>query len=190
MLVFELVILAVVLLAAGFAGYQYMENTMAVNRATVPKPRIVAKASPSPSQSPAKPANEFDIPELGIKMTLPPGLTGLTYSAQTDQPGSADNQNYEVSVVRFSTAQLTQLGGSQYCGASSGPIGGFALYLNSYDPVGHVVLSGPTNVKLVGANYIGFYGPQATCSANDSVDNLETADLKLLLQAYSTVSPL
>jgi len=46
-LVFELIILAAVLVVAGFAGYQYVKNVKAVNKATTPKPHVAAKASPS-----------------------------------------------------------------------------------------------------------------------------------------------
>src|SRR5262249_31172729 len=49
-LVVELVILAVVLAAAAFAGYQYMSHKSASNQATKPKPHVVASsASPTPS---------------------------------------------------------------------------------------------------------------------------------------------
>ena len=42
-LVFELIILAAVLVVAGFAGYQYVKNVKAVNKATTPKPHVAAR---------------------------------------------------------------------------------------------------------------------------------------------------
>jgi hypothetical protein len=51
-LVFELIILALVLSAAGFAGYQYMKNSKAVSHTTMPKPHATAKPSPTTKPSP------------------------------------------------------------------------------------------------------------------------------------------
>lgn len=48
-LIVELVVLAVVLAAAGFAAYQYVGHKNVSNKAAAPKPHIVAKSSPSPS---------------------------------------------------------------------------------------------------------------------------------------------
>jgi hypothetical protein len=57
LLLVELVILALVLVVAGFAVNQYIKNAKTVSKATTPKPHVVAKASPSPSETP-KPANK------------------------------------------------------------------------------------------------------------------------------------
>lgn len=51
-LLFELIVLAIVLLATGYAFYQYNANKNKVAQATAPKPHIVAKPSLSASPSP------------------------------------------------------------------------------------------------------------------------------------------
>jgi flagellar basal body-associated protein FliL len=52
-LIVELVVLAVVLVAAGLAGYRYVSQKNTASQATKPKPHVVAITSPSPSSTPA-----------------------------------------------------------------------------------------------------------------------------------------
>src|SRR5437016_124021 len=105
-LIIELVALAAVLAAAGFAAYQYASRKNAANQPTKPKPHVVAKASPSPSVT--KPTNEFDVPELGFKMTLPSGLDGLSYMVETLP--NADKSPSNVKGASFNTQYLQQVG--------------------------------------------------------------------------------
>jgi hypothetical protein len=121
-------------------------------------------------------ANEFAIPELGIKLTLPNGLTSpdLKYSVAMVQ-GSP--------VAYFTTESLQQADAAGHCGVSSGAIG--AMSRLTEDPK-----AGTEAEKKIGQYYILFQHPQGLCTAKPDAEQLEGSQLGLLREAFQTTSPI
>jgi hypothetical protein len=185
-----IVLIAVVIAAVGLAVWQSQKSqkskTAASQTTSSPTPTVAAKvsATPAPSTTPA-PANEIAITELGFKMTLPTGLTGLKYVAQTNLPGSAGHPAYSTST--FSTASLEQLAGAgSQCSATNGSIGSIAKY--SEDPT--TFASGAANTKKVGNFYLVFITPQSPCSNQTAAEQLELSQTSLLRQAFDNATSL
>ncbi len=179
-LIVELVVLALVLAAAGFATYQYLEHKSATSNAVTPRPHV-AKTTPSPSASP-NPANEFDVPELGFKMMLPTGLTELEYSIVYQDPSHAPVG------ARFSTKQVDQIA-PEHCTVADGPIG--SIYVSSVDPK---TLADPrlsNDARKVGGKWLSYLGPEHGCypGSSDSPGNkLQTSTSQLMHQAFNTAA--
>jgi hypothetical protein len=179
-------LVAIVLVAIGLAVLRSQQaKTTKVDKTTSsPTPTAVAQGSPSPAAT-STPANEFNVTELGIKMTLPAGLAGLTYVVQTNQSGSfSDGTPYTLSTSRFTTTSLQQLGSQ--CTTANGPIGTIVRY--SADPRNRVV--GVAEFKQVGSIYLGFETPQQSCSNSSAAGKLETSQTTLLRQAFDSTSAL
>jgi hypothetical protein len=187
-LIIELVVLAAVLAVAGFAEYQYTSHKKAANQAVKPNPHMAAKSSPSPSASTPptqKPANEFDVPELGFKMTLPAGLNDLKYIAELNQTEWIGNSPLTVSTARFTTQYL----GQAACSTDGHAIGiGHISKYNSDPRSLHLTDIG--TVKSVGDFYLEESGSQAACGDSASVNAKQLQMMQLLSQAFDTASPL
>jgi hypothetical protein len=182
-MILEMVLVVAVLAVVGlgiYTGAQH-KSSPPVSAKTTPIPS--KSAPPSPTPTPTKPANELDVPELGIKMTLPAGLTGVHYSAQVNQQGTA-GKNYLYSTAQFSATTLEQADNSANCQASAGPLGVIAKY--DFDPTG--LIGGINKVVKVNNFYLTFTGAQAPCSLNSSVEKLQSSQMQLMIQAFSTVS--
>jgi hypothetical protein len=157
-------LVAIVLVAIGLAVWQSQKaKTKADTTTSSPTP------TPSVSASPA--ANEFDVSQLGFKMALPIGLTGLVDSVQMNVPGNYGGNTYTVSSASFSTTALEQAAPTTDCSASSGPIGTIALY--SFNPVGKIGGISSASVKQLGGNYLVISGSGAQCSSNAAASTLQ-----------------
>lgn len=179
-------LVALVVVVIGLAVWQSQHAKTKANQAsTSPTPTAVAQASstPTPTATPA-PANEIKVTELGFKMTLPAGLIGLKYAAQTNLPGSAAHPaTYSTST--FSTSSLEQLAGAgSQCSAANGSIGTIARY--SEDPATFTSASS----KKVGNFYVTFSTPPAPCSNASDTSQLELSQTLLLRQAFNSASAL
>jgi hypothetical protein len=144
-LVFEIVLAAVVLLAVGTAAYVAMSHKKSIAdvSSASPSPSWSAASTPTPAPS-TKPANEFDVVQLGFKMTLPSGLAGLTYSVE---PPNNTNPGYTVDTVEFSTSSL------QAQGCKAGVSGGITKWTKDPRTVG---VAGLGQVEQVGSFYLGW----------------------------------
>jgi hypothetical protein len=135
--------------------------------------------------TPTKPANEFDVSELGFKMTLPDGLKDLKYEATLELPGDIDGVHYKVSTVQFTTKSLEA--SNSVCSAKNAAIGSIAKY--PFDPKAKGIM-GIGKVEKVGQNYLTFIHPQSTCSDNAAVVATENTLIDLLSKAFDTATPL
>jgi hypothetical protein len=180
------ILAAVVLGVIGGAIYVSMHSKNAASVSS-PTPSLSASSTPttSPSAAATKLSNEFDVSELGFKMTLPTGLSGLTYSVQMNQTGNYNGQSYTASTARFSTTSLVNADPS-HCGTTDSPVGAISYY-PSFNPS---VLSDSPKIKKLDAGYLAFTGPQGECSTNASADSIQSANWPLLSQAFETASPL
>lgn len=140
--------------------------------------------APSPTPSATKSPSEFDVPELGIKITLPVGLAGLTYTASLDQQGTDGNGSYKYSATRFSTKALAAA--DSQC--ASDALGAFNLL--SFDPIGKLMDVSADNTKQIGQDYLVYAGPQAACSTTAAVNNMQSSLIPLMKQAFESASPL
>jgi hypothetical protein len=177
----EIILVVVVLAVVGVAMYASTQAKKTSVSSTTPTP----SASKAPTATPAKPANEVDIPELGLKMTISDGLKDLKYEATLELPGDVDGVHYKVSTVQFTTKSLEV--SDSNCSAKNSAIGGFAKY--PFDPKAKGIM-GIGKVKQVGQNYLTFVHPQSTCSSNAAVVGTENAMIDLLSNAFDTVTPL
>ena len=189
-MVLEVVIVAVVLAVSGLGIYAYVHAKKPTASVSGTTPTLSRSATPSPTSTPTpvatKAANEFDVAQLGFKMTLPNGLTGLTDNVEMNQPGSYGGQTYTVSTASFSTKALEQAAPS--CSASSGPIGSISLY--SFNPVGKIGGISSASVKQLGTKYLVVSGSGAECSSNAAASTLQSQMSSLFAQAFNSASPL
>jgi hypothetical protein len=191
MLIPEIILGVLVLAAVGFAIYSAIHSK---NKAQASKntPMVSASPSPSVSASPAmsaspKPSNEFEVSQLGIKMTLPTGLTGLVYSIQSNQTGQYNGQSYTVSIARFSTTALEQDDPAN-CSDSSGPVGTISDF-GSFNPTG-TRSEYQAKIEKLGNSYYEFGAPEGECSTSSAANKIQSAMWPLLSQAFSSASPL
>lgn len=163
-----------------------------------PKPLIQNHPSPSASASATpvaastKPGNEFDVTDLGFKLTLPAGLTGLTDIVQQNQTGPGiglDNYNY--SVVYLSNDTLTADDPTN-CSTGNGPNTAGLGEIDKYnqDPVGVDQLASPSNTIQVGSFWLSYHAPQSSCSQNAAANSYQTSLIPLVEQAFETASQL
>lgn len=181
-----LVVVALVVIA-GLAIYnlsKHQQNVPIAKSSSTPSATPSSRASTSPTPSPAS-MIEFKVTELGFEMTLPAGLTGLNYVAQTNISGSfSDGTPYTLATSRFSTTSLQQ--SDSQCTAANNAIGTIVRY--SEDPMGRV--AGVTDVKKLGNYYFGFETPQQPCSSTPGVGQVETSQINLLRQAFENATAL
>lgn len=162
----------VLLLAAGCSSNQ----PVAENQPTNTQPTQTQQTTPTPTQS----DDYVVIKEWGVKFKKPAGMSDLKYVL-----GASDANG---GIISFSTQKLENLDkqlstGKLYCSAANGPIGNLGRdnRLPSKDPND---LGYPTNLKI-GSYYYWFNGPQATCSSNQQVNDLESSQIKPLEAALS-----
>jgi hypothetical protein len=103
-------------------------KSQAAVTSTSPTPPTVSPASKQPTSTPQQPAatGNFDIKELGMRLTLPDSLKDLTYSVKditlpNGKPAKA---------VYFSTAALTSTDAN--CSAADAPLGVMQLVPGQY----------------------------------------------------------
>ncbi len=171
------VLVAVVVAVIGVAVWQSQKAK--TNQATSsPTPTPVAQASSTPTVTPT-PANEFKVTELGFKMTLPAGLTGLKYVAHTNLPGNAEHPA-TYSSTSFSTTSLEE--SDSRCTAGDASIGSIVRYSENPSTFG--------SVTKVGNFYLVFTTPQQPCSDKAAAEQLQTSQTSLLRQALATATAL
>jgi hypothetical protein len=174
-LVIELILLAAVLVLAGFAFYNYQQHNSTPNNTVTPVPHKASpKVSPSPSASSSPAAGTFAIPQYGVHFNYSGDPTGLKYTYQT--------QNF-VDVL-FDSSQLDQAAG---CTGTSGAIGTLSRTATKQNlPAADNHTDG--QVANVGGYYYYFTHPQNPCSANPSGQAEETREESVLLQDLKTIS--
>jgi hypothetical protein len=171
----------VLLLAAGCSSNQ----PVAVNQPNSTQPTQTQQTTPqsTTTQTTPTPTQTDDylvIKEWGVKFKKPAGMSDLKYVL------GASNANG--GTISFSTLKLENLDkqlstGKLYCSAANDPIGHLsrANSLPSKDPNDKPY---PTNLKI-DSYYYWFDGPQATCSDNQQVKDLESSQIKPLEAALS-----
>jgi uncharacterized membrane protein len=180
-LVIGLVVLVIVVV--GVAVWQSQHAKTRANTATnAPTPSASARASSSPSSTATPTANEIKVTELGFKMTIPAGLTGLKYLAHTNLPGNAEHPA-TYSTSSFSTTSLEEA--DSRCTAGDAPIGSIVRY--SEDPSTFATVG---SVTKVGSFYLAFTTPQQPCSDKATAEQLQTSQTTLLRQALATATAL
>jgi hypothetical protein len=115
-LVFELIVLAVVLAAAGFAVYQYLGHKNATNKSVPPKPHVGANASPA--VSPHANIGYLAITEWGVELPATGRLANLKY------------QILNGSAMLYTSDLYPKY---QLCGPSGGALGGLSRIASSAD---------------------------------------------------------
>lgn len=128
--------------------------------------------SPGPSPSAQK---YFDVPELGIKFQTSASLSGLTYLYK---------YNNGTPTAYFSTVDLSNQ--SAQCGADATTVGAISQYKSGEKVMDIGVEQLPGAVK-VGAFYYFFQGPQAGCSDDKQVLDLQSATIQALRTAAKTI---
>jgi hypothetical protein len=122
---------------------------------------------------PAITNNIFEVKELGVELQIPTDLKDLVYT-MTSSNG--------VVGANFSTTSLTNLdtaNGGSYCNVANGGLG----TINKSSQLGH----GMSDYKQIGNYYYIWNHPQATCSQNNDVINLQTKQSAELGQAFKTI---
>lgn len=139
--------------------------------------RSVSTTTPTSSTS------VFIIPEFGVKMTLPNGLSpdDLVYDAQLDRPVTAADQ-HPWSTASFTTKSLLQLDSA--CTAAEGSIGMIVRYTE--DP--KAIKAEVRESLPLGNYYFAFAAPQGSCGMSPDAQKLESEQIGLLQQAFNTIS--
>jgi hypothetical protein len=102
----------------------------------------------------------FVVKELGIQFTITNDIKDLVYSVQTAGDGTK--------IAQFSSTSLTVAGG-KYCAADQdGPLGAIDLVPNPSS-------AGSADIKHLGSKYLSWTPPQATCTSDATVQNLNNA---------------
>ncbi len=160
-----LILVAAGLVAGGWVVYQNMNKHIVTTPGSNNPPTVVV------------PINEFDIPELGIKLVLPDGLTDLKYYIDNSIPGNP--------VAFLTTTTLEQMDGpSSECTAKNGAIGTIGIVPqdpNTVSEYGNVAAS-----KLVGNGYVYYQQPQSPCTGNKSTGDFQLSQIQLLKETIST----
>lgn len=136
----------------------------------------LAVTTPTSELSRIAKINEFDIPELNIKLSLPDRLTGLKYYINNNTPGTP--------IAYFYTTTLEQMAVDSKC-MNGGPIGAIAVM--SQDPKTFTD-SAVAAFKQVGESYVIYQQPQGLCSNNVDAIKLQISQMNLLKQAVSSVA--
>ncbi len=139
-------------------------------------PPDLAVTTPTSELSGIATINEFDIPELNIKLALPDGLTGLKYSINNNTPG--------IPIAYFYTTSLGQMVADSKC-MNGGPIGAIAVM--SQDPKTFTD-SAVAATKQLGGSYVIYQQPQGLCSNNVDAIKLQISQMNSLKQAISSVA--
>lgn len=197
-LVLEVVLVAAVLAAIGLAAYASMhakKSDVVVKAASSSVPSPSTSPRPTPSLSPA--ADIFQIPELGIQMTLPTGLTksDVYYVANTTEHTGYDLNGkayHSLGSVTLSTHSLSAQ--QSYCTASAtvASDGGLIAFEKTQEDVAvgyYGLASGNTNYEPVGNFWMSIADHQAQCSSDSNV-TLENSQYQLFVQAFGTITPI
>jgi Tfp pilus assembly protein PilV len=169
--------LAVLLLAAigvaGYFAYQAQHNNSNNQPLATTKTTITSKATTT-----TKPANEFDITPWEVKMTLPAGLSGLSYTLDT--PGTT---------ATFISAQLK--GQPSSCTGQSTTTGELGTITSSTAAPTSDFPGVPIPADLerkVGSTYYRLTLPNgSSCQSSSSLTTTETNQTQLLQQAFQTL---
>lgn len=130
-------------------------------------------ADGTPAQA-VKPTNQFDIPELGIKMTIPEGLSGLQYIINSD---GFDGHKY----ASIGTKSMSELDGvNSKCSYAVG-----SVHMWDKDISNETIMS-----KKIGDHYYSFVATQGACSNNQVILSMQISQGKLLKEAFDTTSML
>jgi hypothetical protein len=172
-LIVEVIILALVLAAAGYFAYKNMAGKTTPGASISPKPHTVAHTmSPSPSTSPA--TNLFSVSQFGVHFNYSGDPSGLKYTYQTK----------DFVDVLFDSTKLDQMAG---CTGSSGAIG--FLSRDTTD-LGKPAADANTDgqVAHVGGYYYFYTHPQNPCSPDPAGQQEETREESVLVQDLKTLS--
>ncbi len=163
------------IICAVVAGLAYYLHT-----ATIPRQNAASLHAQKVSTTST---NIFTIPEYGIQLTLPAGLTSddIQYYAQIDRPGTTTDSHLW-STVSFTTKSLLQLDNG--CTAEEGSIGMIVRY--SEDPT--AIKAEVRESRPLGNHYFAFAAPQGSCTTNPNAQKLESSQIKLLQQTFETIN--
>ncbi|HUC86979.1 MAG TPA: hypothetical protein VMR75_01445 [Candidatus Saccharimonadales bacterium] len=191
------ILIVIALAAIGVAGYfAYQAHINRPKVATVSKssqPKTTSKTAPS-----ALATNVLQIPELGVQMTLPSGLSksDVYYVADATPSTSQDTNGrtfHSLGYVVLSTHSLVAqepncaptLIGGQYTGLQ-----GLITFSKSQDNgQNYNFMSPDTHYKQVGNFYMSIGDHQSVCSSTQNT-TLEQNQYSLFLQAYNTITPI
>lgn len=169
----------IVVVVSGFAVYRHNHKSVkpvgsnTTSRTTNQVQNQNTTTTPEPNQGTKPSTNEFSVPEIHAKMTLPDGLSpsDLKYSIDTSTG---------VPVAGFTTVSLEQMDGTNSCNASQAPIG--SIWRTTQNPS-----SGSVTTKQIGQYFYAYEKPQGSCTGNINAGKLEQTQTSLLEQAFETI---
>jgi hypothetical protein len=171
-----LAVLVVGLIAIAGTSFYYQHQTqLAAQKA--------ADANAQSKQIVSTPASDaFKIPELGIQITLPDGLTktDVYYVADTKSVTLSDSNDkilHSLGSVQITTHSLVA--------KEPGCIQIITIDKYDEDISTYMFASPPTDIRKIGTSYYGLADHQSTCSRGSLV--LENTQYALLKQAYKSI---
>jgi hypothetical protein len=194
----EVVLVVLLLAAIGVAGYfAYKDHTNKSNTTPVSSSASSSKPKTTANPTPSAAANVFQIPELGVQMTLPSGLSKSDiYYVATSTPSTYQDDNgktlHNLGEVVLSTHSLVAQ--EPYCapgipGSGSGFQGLIEFDKSEENGQSYVFSSGNTHYEPVGNFYMSIADRQAPCSTTSDT-SLENTQYSLFQQAFSTLTPI
>ncbi len=177
--IFTLVLVMAIGIGTGWYVYDHNHKNSKNSGTSTTVTQNKSTTSHTTSTSSTEPAsNGYAVPELGIQMTLPSGLSAsdLQYVAQTNIPGTGSDPT-PYSTASFTTKSLLQLDNG--CTAAQDALG--IIEQLPQNP-------GTTSAIHVGNYYYTFSAPQSSCSANKEAGELELSQTALLNQAFETTT--
>ena len=182
------IVIAVILLLAlvGLGAYGYMQITN-LNKAIKDKDATItdlqnkkkileaAATAAATAVTQAVSGNYLEVKELGYKLPLTDDIKDLQYFVNG-------------TTTFFSTGSLQSKAWgansgtvSDYCSIGISPLGGISKFNSASD-------AGPTQQKALAGFVLGYAPPQATCSKNQAVIDLQNTQKASLLKAFNNAS--
>ena len=176
-----------VVIVLGVIIYSLSSGTKAPSNPNQTTPSASASTTTTSNTSP-KPGNEFDVSDLGFKLTLPSGLTGMTQIVQQNQTASSIGlDSYSFSSVTLSNSTLTADDPAN-CSAASAGLGTINKY--AFNPVGVDQLATDANTIQLGSFWLSYQAPMESCSQNATASSYQSSQIPLVEQAYETAATL
>lgn len=173
-------LVAFVLILLGITGYLFVQqpsNGTSFSLFTT-NPQADLTEEPTQDSLDQQPTNSqsFKIPELGIQIMLPEGLTGLKYEMQDTSYTNNKGENVERSSPAFTTQEL--VAGDSRC--TFGSIGTMLKVSR-----GTITYGGDPKVDLENFSII-LNRPQSGCTDKENVGKVQNDQLNLLISALQS----
>jgi hypothetical protein len=194
----ELVLIIVIVVLIGISGWLVYKNhhkNAAATISTTSTSKAATSTSTTPkstSTSTTKPVTTtvFQIPELGIEITVPNSIKDIVYKVD---PAGTLSTGQQTQSVTLSTQTLTNLDSDCSVNGSAPPLGTIYKTTGQYPSNPDVDLNNSSGglVKQFSTYYIGWSNPQGICGTSASTQSDASADTNLFSTAlHSTVQPI